>query len=45
MSGVSKALPSGEGLDFAQISAAVGAEILGNGAGGVEKSISVKRET
>src|ERR1043166_692197 len=33
MSGLSSALPSGEGLDRSQISAAVGAGILGSGAG------------
>src|ERR1051326_2153721 len=44
MSGVRRALPSGEGLDFSQTAAAVGAVIFGRGAGGVLKSISVMRD-
>src|SRR5262249_40793488 len=39
MPGLSKAWPWGEGLDLAAISAAVGAVVLGNGAGGLLKSM------
>jgi len=39
MPGCSKALPSGEGLDFAQISAAVGAVIFESGGSGLLKSM------
>jgi hypothetical protein len=39
MPGWSKALPSGEGLDLAQISAAVGAVILESGGSGLLKNM------
>jgi hypothetical protein len=44
MPGLSKALPWGEGWDWAQISDAVGAEILENSGAGLLKNMVVVRE-
>src|SRR5947209_20620866 len=44
MPGASRALPSVEGLDFSQISAAVGAVIFGNSTTGLLKNISLSED-